>query len=82
MYYRLFNQGMKKSLKIPKMVIRSRNGNIDKLVKRYRYDDDGIYSFMTNFNLSPVSSTNNKLWVLTYDVLYNTRALKTLQIIP
>jgi hypothetical protein len=37
---------------------------------------------MTNFNLSPVSSTNNKLWVLTYDVLYNTRALKTLQIIP
>jgi hypothetical protein len=37
MYYRLFNQGMKKSLKIPKMVIRSRNGNIDKLVKRYRY---------------------------------------------
>jgi hypothetical protein len=48
MYYRLFNQGMKKSLKISKMIIRSRNGNIDKLIKRYRY----IGMMMMVFNLA------------------------------
>jgi hypothetical protein len=44
---------MKKNLKIPKMVIRSRNGNIDKLVKRYRY----IGMMMMNTHLNELLIT-------------------------